>query len=196
MTEQARSIIDELRADRDFAKNLDEASNFVPPGYRPLAAGRDELGGKELRRLLILGKLTACIWHRDGTFKELTKKFWLSDKAEGAIVLGHTGLYRILLAEEGIGTEAPNEVLQADKTFVSPYIQRMLQASREFDLGSPKGRLVKKETLVTWFLEKGLPDGTAVSRNQAESMASLCRHPDAMRGGLRRGDWDKTPNPL
>lgn len=176
----------ELQADRDFARSLDQASDFVPPGFRLLTTVRNELGAKELRTRLSAGRLKAHLWSRDGNIEPCSKSFWASEWAEATIQAGTYTKFRLLVPEEGGGTEVPTDKLAHDTTYLSPYMQRMIEASRVFDLGSPKGRRLKKKTLVAWFLEQGLPDGSAISRNIADNMATLCRDPSAMRGGNKR----------
>jgi hypothetical protein len=68
--------------------------------------------------------------------------------------------------------------------YVSPYILMMLDAVRHFGI-SPSGG-PKKQELVAYFRKQRLPDGSSISDNLAKTMATLCRPPEAMRGGNKR----------
>jgi hypothetical protein len=63
------------------------------------------------------------------------------------------------------------------------FIRMQIEAVRHF-----KGKTVKKAELVRYFLDKkSLPDGTPITQNLADMLATLSRSPRAMKGGNKRG---------
>lgn len=70
------------------------------------------------------------------------------------------------------------------EAYHSPYIKMMLVASRKFQITGTS--FPKKEELQAYFETLRLPDGSPISTRMAEAMATLCRPPEAMKGGNKR----------
>jgi len=68
-------------------------------------------------------------------------------------------------------------------SYSTPYLDLMLAAIKLFELSANKQE--KKEVLADWFVGK-MADEIPVSRNLADSMATLVRLPEAQRGGAKR----------
>lgn len=69
------------------------------------------------------------------------------------------------------------------KTYTTPYLELMQEAIMHFGLADDYQS--KKENLSDWFFEKRI-EGEPISRNIANSMATLIRLPTAQRGGAKR----------
>lgn len=83
-----------------------------------------------------------------------------------------------------IWPDAARGFADAGSPYTTPYLELMEAAIGSFGMsGSVQ---VKKETLVTWFLQQEI-DGEPVSDNLANAMATLIRLPSSQRGGARRG---------
>ena len=67
--------------------------------------------------------------------------------------------------------------------YTTPYLELMQVAIARF--GITAKRQEKKECLVDWFLEQQI-EGEFISKNLADSMATLVRLPSAQRGGAKR----------
>lgn len=71
----------------------------------------------------------------------------------------------------------------ANVPYTTPYLELMQTAISRFGLSA--SNQCKKENLSDWFAEQRI-DGERISRNIADSMATLIRLPSAQRGGARR----------
>lgn len=80
---------------------------------------------------------------------------------------------------------APDPVKPED-VYLSPFLEMMLAAVKQFGIAADRYGHVKKETLVEHFQTQRLPDGTAISSNMASMMATFIRPPEATRGGQKR----------
>jgi hypothetical protein len=69
--------------------------------------------------------------------------------------------------------------------YLSPFLDLMIKATRHFRI-RPNGALPKKADIVEYFEQRKLPDGTPISKTQAETMATLIRPPEAMKGGQKK----------
>ncbi len=67
--------------------------------------------------------------------------------------------------------------------YTTPYLELMQAAIAHFGLTAENQG--KKECLLDWFVEQQI-EGEPVSRNLADSMATLVRLPSAQRGGAKR----------
>ncbi len=67
--------------------------------------------------------------------------------------------------------------------YTTPYLELMQAAMAHFGLTAENQG--KKECLLDWFVEQQI-EGEPVSRNLADSMATLVRLPSAQRGGAKR----------
>ncbi|GLS41571.1 hypothetical protein GCM10010869_71680 [Mesorhizobium tianshanense] len=70
--------------------------------------------------------------------------------------------------------------------YLSPFMQMMLDAVRHFKISDTPNPRLRKEEIKEYFVGRRLPNGQAISPNQAESMATFVRSPDAMKGGNKR----------
>lgn len=68
-------------------------------------------------------------------------------------------------------------------TYTMPYLQLMREAIEHFGLTAL--RQEKREVLLDWFRTQQI-EGEPVSKNLADSMATLIRLPSAQRGGAKR----------
>lgn len=99
-----------------------------------------------------------------------------------------TAVEEAVTSPDSSGRRAPQTAteLADSEGYRSPFLMMMLEATLELGISEqPNGRL-KKSEIVEYFLARPLPDGTRISANQAKSMATFVRPPDAMRGGNRR----------
>jgi len=83
-----------------------------------------------------------------------------------------------------LGAGSPKE--QPASSYTTPYLQLMQEAIMHFDL--TENYQSKKENLSDWFFEQRI-DGEPISRNIADSMATLVRLPKAQRGGAKRSSF-------
>ena len=67
--------------------------------------------------------------------------------------------------------------------YISPFISVMLDAARQFGLKPDMKRPPKKDELINFFKDRTLADGTVISANHAQYLATFCRPPEAMKGG-------------
>jgi hypothetical protein len=81
-----------------------------------------------------------------------------------------------------VSDAAPN----VDGLYISPFIRIMLRAIKHFEITEKPSPWLKKGVLVDYFVDQKLPDGTPISRHQAEMMATFIRPPDAMLGRAKR----------
>jgi hypothetical protein len=81
-----------------------------------------------------------------------------------------------------VSDAAPN----VDGLYISPFIRIMLRAIAHFEIHEKSSLRLKKGVLVDYFADQKLPDGTPISRHQAEMMATFIRAPDAMLGRAKR----------
>lgn len=72
---------------------------------------------------------------------------------------------------------------QPASSYTTPYLHLMQEAIMHF--GLTENYQSKKENLSDWFFEQRI-DGEPISRNIADSMATLVRLPKAQRGGAKR----------
>lgn len=79
--------------------------------------------------------------------------------------------------------EVPDVPPLAAAAYTTPYLELMQEAIRHFGLTAL--RQEKKEVLSDWFRTQ-LIEGEPISRNIANSMATLIRLPSAQRGGAKR----------
>jgi len=95
-----------------------------------------------------------------------------------------TGIHLSRSDIEAIWSELePTESQDANAPgYITPFIKLMLEAIEHFNI-SPSGRNPKKDELVAWFMQKTLPNGTPISKNQAENMATFSRPPEMAKGG-------------
>ena len=84
-----------------------------------------------------------------------------------------------------VGT-GPQEEHPASSSYTTPYLQLMQEAIMHF--GLTEENQSKKENLSDWFFEKRI-EGDPISRNIANSMATLIRLPTAQRGGAKRASF-------
>lgn len=75
---------------------------------------------------------------------------------------------------------------QSASAYTTPYLQLMQEAIEHFGLTGENQS--KKENLSDWFFEKRI-EGESISRNIANSMATLIRLPTAQRGGAKRSSF-------
>jgi hypothetical protein len=80
------------------------------------------------------------------------------------------------LSEENSKKRKENDAV----TYTTPFLELMLAAIA--DLNISKTNQLKKEEIVTWFLNQKI-DGVKVSKNMAESMASFIRLSESRLGG-------------
>ncbi len=179
-------MLQELIADRAFARKVDLASDFIAPGYEPLTQVSERVGVRAMRTRLCTGDVLAFLWFRDGEIKECGSRFWLSDEAEAAIANGYFKTARLLVRQDAADLLNDANNPGDEGVYLSPFMRLMVEASKHFSLGAEAGKRVKKEVLVEWFVKRTLSDGTKISNNIADSMATLCRQPGAMRGGNKR----------
>ena len=81
-------------------------------------------------------------------------------------------------------SEAAQDTPPAAGDFNPEFMELMKAAIREFKISEE--HVPKKEIVKNWFLKQKLPDGTPVSDNQAEALASFCRPARSIRGGNKR----------
>lgn len=106
---------------------------------------------------------------------------------EGDDDYGH-GVHVSRAAIESLWT--PNERVRysydtSNNQYITPFIGMMIKAINHFEINEDKCD-VKKEELVEFFLSCPLPDGSRLSPNQANMMATFSRPPRFMKGGNKR----------
>jgi len=174
-------------------------SRFIPRGYSPLETLRDQVGVTELRQQLLAGEEQVVRYDEvGGHLHAMLPNEWLSDSSERWLENGHYGFLhrwdRLLIKErKPAAASVPRQ--HSDKAqYVSPHIELMLRAIRQFSISEvlPTGRdpetkqLISKEVLRDYFLSSRLSTGAEISPNLANVMATLCRPPEAMKGGNKR----------
>ncbi len=89
--------------------------------------------------------------------------------------------------DENYEAPAANGVVQnAAPTYETPYMMLMRMAIQEF--GISNDNQVKKEMLLNWLMQQKIGD-RHLTRNIADSMATLVRMPESQRGGNKK--WIK-----
>ena len=81
---------------------------------------------------------------------------------------------------------APPVPPKPEDVYLSPFMEMMLSAIKQFGITAASYSHVKKETLEEHFKAQKLPDGTPVSPSMAGAMATFVRPAEAMKGGQKR----------
>jgi hypothetical protein len=154
-----------------------------------------------LRIALLGGDLKGHYCDNDGV-KEIPRRYWRRDVSEVALRDGEASFggdqQEFVFADKesflqlcdryqsrdwpyGPSTSAP-EIL-AEPAYTPPFMAMMTEAIQNFRIPT---NAPKKSELIEFFLAQRLPDGSPVSRNHAEAMATFCRPVEAMKGGNKR----------
>jgi hypothetical protein len=166
-------------------------SEWTPPGYVSVFTLVREHGVDQVRSDLFSGLLEAFEWWEGfGNLHPLKPEVWCANGAEEYLQTGTTtsgwphyntpcpGPPHPVLVRVG-GEVKPRP--STDGVYQSPFMQLMLEAVRHFEIGEKQWP--KKEELEQYFRAQKLPDGTAVSPNQARYLATFARPLAAMIGG-------------
>jgi hypothetical protein len=163
---------------------------FVPPGYVRIA----RYDGDCSRQRFASGELVAAGWNpRTGELIEIHKDHWQADWSQTMI---DTGLFDQKLQDGFGGTRVErlpvlvriddgHERSAPNPTYVSPFLQMMIDATNRFSIAAGKNP-PKKAELEEYFKRQKLPDGTPISSSQAKAMATFIRPPEAMKGGQKK----------
>ena len=73
-----------------------------------------------------------------------------------------------------------------DQVYLSPFMEMMLAAIKQFGITGNSFAHVKKAALEEHFTSQRLPDGTPISPNMASMMATFIRPAEATKGGQKR----------
>jgi hypothetical protein len=124
---------------------------------------------------------------------ELTEEMWrhLSEQGRLEVEMFRYGSQLLAKGEAPPEAEPPaadtSNVVALEAVppvYLSPFLKMMLDAVKQF--GITEDAPGKKEILVRFFRSQKLPDGSAISKVQAEYLATFCRSPEAMKGGNKR----------
>lgn len=156
-----------------------------------------------VRRSLLGGQLIG-MYCGERRLEEIHQTFWRKDEAEEVVRAGYVqvegceyeecvfvkadDLDLLLQSEDNYASDAKapdriDKMIGARNDYISPFVSLMLGATLKFDIPNS---FPKKDTLIRYFLDQSLPDGTPISKNQAEYMATFCRPAEMMRGGNKR----------
>jgi len=169
---------------------------FIPDGYEPIADVAARGDKQKIGGFLAAGKLTAYVLDPWGRLKPIGAEFWrlrdgpgvleegiLPKKTSGGSQYQHGGC-KVLIKIPKQREAAPKSSISPNDIYLSPFMKIMLEAIKEFGIDATSWP--KKEELTEHFRKKKLPDGSTVSPNQAEHMATFCRPFEAMKGGQKR----------
>lgn len=169
-------------------------NKYIPPGYRPLLDFVSEHGAEAMRDKLYTGEYEAFRHELDGSMHSIFRQDWAGHLAEHWLSSGKWfsslrhdySAPRILvkLPEPKLQDSAPEPSISPNDIYLSPFMEIMLAAIKLFAIDSASWP--KKHELIEHFQKQKLPDGSAVSPNQAEHMATFCRPFEAMKGGQKR----------
>src|SRR5262249_31356412 len=110
-------------------------------------------------------------WIDTGLFDHKFRDYFGKERVERLPVL--------VRIDDGHNRSAPN------RTYVSPFLQMMIDATDRFSIAAGKNP-PKKAELEAYFKQQRLPDGTPISPSQAKAMATFVRPPEAMKGGQKK----------
>ena len=182
---------------------------YVRPGLRTSAEVYRELGTPTLRGQLVARKRRAFAVRPDsGTMEEIDPQRFCAESATEVLECGfyfeYGGRWEYNSDDERVraedyhpvfvvvtdqpsapaGTDRPSASVVAMPEHISPFLELMIEAGKEFKITADTAPVKK---VLTEYFESKTVAGRPVSKHQAASMATLVRWPEAMKGGNPKG---------
>jgi hypothetical protein len=120
-------------------------------------------------------RIPVSYWVAPGAITTLESGVWMHCRPDGTYAA---------LPVAVLCAEAPEATDHIMPEYIPPFVALMLEAVREFGISAANPSPAKKR--LTGYFEGRMVEGQTISPNLADTMATLCRSPAAMRGGNKR----------